>query len=141
MPCLASWGGREAPEDDADHGPVDHGFGVGGEAFVVVVQAPAAADPGQGAFDDPAAEQNLESLLPLRFAHNLQDDPQARWAKATARPAYAAVGPGQREGGHCGLGLVQDPSSSVAVLHGGRGDHDHDQKADGVHDDAPLGRH
>jgi hypothetical protein len=36
-------------------GEVDDGFVVFGEAFVVAGAAAASGDPGEGAFDDPAA--------------------------------------------------------------------------------------
>jgi hypothetical protein len=45
----------EAAGHEGDHGPVDHGFVVGGEAFVVAGAASVASDPGQGPLDHPPA--------------------------------------------------------------------------------------
>ena len=46
----------------ADHGPQDHGFVAGGEAFVVADSAAVLANPGEGSFYDPAAGQDLEGV-------------------------------------------------------------------------------
>jgi hypothetical protein len=48
---------------------------VFGQTLVVVVQAAAGADPGQRSFDDPAAGQDLEGVLPGGFLDDLDDDP------------------------------------------------------------------
>jgi hypothetical protein len=49
----------EAAAHRDDHGPVDNGLVVFGEAFVVADGATAAGDPGQGPLDDPPAGQPL----------------------------------------------------------------------------------
>src|SRR5256885_8635045 len=52
-PCQAS-------EHDADHGQPDEGSDGTGVALEIARQAAIAADPGQGAFDDPALGQDDE---------------------------------------------------------------------------------
>jgi len=47
-------GSGEALGHQGDHGPQDHGFVAGGQAFVVADGAAVLADPGEGAFDDYA---------------------------------------------------------------------------------------
>ena len=44
----------QASEHDADHGQSDEGSDGAGVALEIACQAAIAADPGQGAFDDPA---------------------------------------------------------------------------------------
>lgn len=51
----------EAFAGDADHAPVDHGFVMLGQAFVVAGAAAVSGDPGQGAFDDSASGYDDES--------------------------------------------------------------------------------
>ncbi len=53
-----------------DHGPLDHGFGVLREPLVVMVEPPAAADPGQGPLHHPASRQHLEPDLAFLLAHD-----------------------------------------------------------------------
>src|SRR6185437_5477338 len=53
--------GQAACHEDG-HGPVDVGFVVGGQAFVVAGAAAVAGDPCQGALDHPAAGQHLEGV-------------------------------------------------------------------------------
>ena len=45
-----------------DHGPQDHGFVAGREAFVVADSAAVLADPGEGPLHDPPAGQDLEGV-------------------------------------------------------------------------------
>ena len=47
---------------EGGHGPQDHGFVAGREAFVVADGAAVLADPGEGPLDDPAAGQDLEGV-------------------------------------------------------------------------------
>jgi GNAT superfamily N-acetyltransferase len=53
--------GQAACHEDG-HGPVDVGFVVGGQAFVVAGAAAVAGDPCQDALDHPAAGQHLEGV-------------------------------------------------------------------------------
>ena len=48
LPGPSSGRGRQASCHEADHGPFDHGFGMGGQAFVVAVESSPAHQPGQG---------------------------------------------------------------------------------------------
>src|SRR5436305_1004906 len=50
----------QASEHDADHGQSDEGSDGAGVALEIACQAAIAADPGQGAFDDPALGQDDE---------------------------------------------------------------------------------
>jgi len=53
----------QAGGHEADHGDLDHGFGVFGVAFVVPVQSvvPCQPDEGAGAFDHPASGLQLKA--------------------------------------------------------------------------------
>jgi hypothetical protein len=53
--------GQAARHEDG-HGPEDHGFVAGREAFVVADGAAVLADPGEGALYYPAAGQHLEGV-------------------------------------------------------------------------------
>ena len=58
--------------ENDDHGPVDDGLVVFGQAFVVADGASAAGDPGDGPLDDPAAGQHLEGVQVIRPFHDLK---------------------------------------------------------------------
>jgi hypothetical protein len=47
---------------------------VFGKTFVVLGEPAAPADPGQGAFDDPPAWEDLEGALSFGFLHDLHGD-------------------------------------------------------------------
>lgn len=59
LPGASSGGECQASGHEADHGPLDYGFGVFGEAFVVAAEAAAAHQPGQRSFHHPPAWQDL----------------------------------------------------------------------------------
>ena len=44
----------QAREHQPKHGQVDHGLTAAGQVLVVLAHAPIAADPGQGALNNPA---------------------------------------------------------------------------------------
>jgi hypothetical protein len=56
---------------------LDKGGVVLGSAFVVMRGASASADPGQGAFHDPALGQDLGSGLPSECRHDHHSDAEA----------------------------------------------------------------
>ena len=56
----------QAVGHEGGHGPQDHGFVAGREAFIVADGAAVLADPGEGSFYDPAAGQDLEEVCALR---------------------------------------------------------------------------
>lgn len=67
LPRPPSGWGRQTSCHEADHGPFDHGSGMGGKAFVIAVESAPAHQPGQRSFHHPTVRQNLESALPLGF--------------------------------------------------------------------------
>jgi hypothetical protein len=74
----------EAPGHDNDHGPVDVGFVVGREPFVVPDGAPVAGDPRQCPLHYPPAGQDFEGVQAIGAFDDLH--PQAQ----------PGVGPGDR---------------------------------------------
>ena len=72
LPGASPGGGCQASGHEADHGPLDHRFGVFREAFVVAAEAAAAHQPGQRSFHHPAARQYLEGALPFGFAQSAE---------------------------------------------------------------------
>jgi len=52
----------QAAGHQGDHGPRDHGFMAGREAFIVAGGTAVLADPGERPLHDPAAGQDLERV-------------------------------------------------------------------------------
>ncbi len=52
----------EAPDAELYGGEGYEGKESGGEIFIILVQAPVAIEPGEGALDDPSAGQDDEAL-------------------------------------------------------------------------------
>lgn len=64
----------DAPEQEASHGDVDHGFGDVEAGLVVAHEAMPAGHPSEGPFDHPAAWLDLEALLARDLAHDLDGE-------------------------------------------------------------------
>ena len=102
-------------------------------------QAAAAADPGEGALDDPAFGENDE---PMRLvALDDLDDPATSRGDGTGHfwPLVAGIGEDALdEGEQAARAPIKDQSSAVAILHVGRVDGDVQQEAERVDEDVPL---
>ena len=76
-----------------DGSEIDHGFTALGQFFVVFAQAAIATKPCKGAFDDPAARQELKARL-LRIAFDdLQDGIQMLFDPVDQGAGIATIGP------------------------------------------------
>ena len=131
--------GCEAAQHDLDHGEADEGGGDPGVTLEVAREAAVAADPGEGALDDPALGQGLEArdvgprddLDPPRAA--------AREAPREAGPAIAAVGEDALDEGEEASGApVEHARRAVAILDVGGVDDDVQQQAKRVDEDVTL---
>src|ERR687894_623939 len=60
-----------ASQHEADHGQADEGCGFAGVALVVSGEPAAAADPSEGALDDPALREDDEAV-PVAAADDLK---------------------------------------------------------------------
>ena len=112
-------------DDPSEHEPdarqSDEGEGCSVEVFVVLGEAAAAADPGDGALDDPASRDDLEALG-LRGTLDHLDLPRgAGHGPVQLLTAIGAVGEDRlKEGEQPARPPVQDQRSAVAVLDIGR---------------------
>jgi hypothetical protein len=122
-----------------DGGNLDHGFVLADKALVVARAASSAADPGVGPLDDPAAGQDLESLLALGLFDDLDDGTE--FVQGPGDPdaaAVAVVGPDQGGAGAAGAGAQQQDDGAVAVGDIGGADGDGDEQAEGVYQEVAL---
>jgi hypothetical protein len=85
----------EAPAHGDDHGPVDDGLVVLGEALVVTGGAAAAGDPGQGASDDPPAGQDFEGVQVTGPPDDFEGELERFPGPGDELAGVAAVGPGE----------------------------------------------
>ena len=107
---------------EGGHGPQDHGFVAGREAFVVADGAAVLADPGEGALDDPPAGQHFEGV---RFA--LGDDLQGHLqagGPGGQGAGVSGIGPDQPDTPAGAVGVPQQWPGGVTVLGAGGGDQD-----------------
>jgi hypothetical protein len=114
------------------------GFGCSG-SFEVLGEAAASAEPGEGAFDDPAPRQKLEAL----DAQRSLDDPDSPWPAMGERAdeliaAVNPVGKDMAQLGEPASQSLQKRYRSMAILNVGGMNVDGEQKAIGVGDDMPL---
>jgi hypothetical protein len=89
----------EAAAHGDDHGPVDDGLVVCGQALVVTDGASAAGDPGQGALDDPTAGQHLESVQVTGAEDDLEGELERGLGPGDELAGVDAVGSGEPDRG------------------------------------------
>ena len=131
-------GSGEPLGHQGDHGPQDHGFVAGGQAFVVADGPAVLADPGEGALDHRAAGQDLEGVQVTGAPDDLDGELERAGGPGDELAGIDAVRPGQLDRGEGAAQVPQQGLCGVAVLDA-RGGNDHlQQQAQGVHGDVPL---
>src|SRR6059058_1982764 len=131
------WAGQAAGHE-GDHGPVDGGFVVGGEAFVVAGAAAVAGDPGQRPFDHPAAGQDFEGVLVCGAFDDVDGQVEVGGGPGLEFPGVDTVGPGAADAAAGPVQVEQQWPGGVAVLHGRGSGQDFQEQAGGVHGEVPL---
>jgi hypothetical protein len=131
-PCQAS-------EHDADHGQPDEGGDGAGVSLEIARQAAIAADPGQGAFDDPALGQDDEFV---QFVALDDLEHPTTGAGSRSRGAWsliAGIGEDALDEGEKAAGAsIENQSRPVAVLNVGGMDDDVQQEAERIDKDMAL---
>jgi hypothetical protein len=102
-----------------DHRDVDHGFGAGGQGFVVAGEAAVEHEPAEGAFDHPASLNDVEASDIGIAVNDLGVDAQVCTVVGELL-VEAGVDPRQGGAGGDRFGLVEDADAGL-VLRGGRG--------------------
>jgi hypothetical protein len=131
-PCQAS-------EHDADHGQPDEGGDGAGVSLEIARQAAIAADPGQGAFDDPALGQDDEFV---QFVALDDLEHPTTGAGSRSRGAWsliAGIGEDALDEGEEAAGApIENQPRPVAVLNIAGMDDDVQQKAERIDKDMAL---
>jgi hypothetical protein len=131
-PCQAS-------EHNADHGEPDEGGDSAGVSLEITCQTAIAADPGQGALDDPALGQDDEFVQFV--ALDDLDHPMAG-AGSGSRDAWSLVAgiseDALDEGKEAARAPIENQPRPVAVLNVGGMDDDVQQKAERINKDVAL---
>jgi hypothetical protein len=126
----------QAAGHQGDHGPQDHGFVAGWEAFVVADGAAVLADPGEGPLHDPAAGKDLKRVR-VALGDDLDIHPQGRGPSGELA-GVCGIGPGQADPAAGTVQVPQQRPGGVAVLDGCGGDHHGQQQAHGIDGDVPF---
>lgn len=127
-------------EHDADHGEADEGDDGSGVALEITRQPAAAADPGEGSFDDPAFRHDLETGGAVAPLDHL-DPPRSGLCRGRGRfrPLIAAIGEDPFDEGELATGsLIEHQRDAVTILDVGRVNGDVQQQAERVDQDVPL---
>ena len=132
------WPGQ-ASEHDADHGETDEGGDGMSIALEVAGEASIAADPRQGAFDDPAFGQDdeavqLVALDDLEFPGAGLCDGAGRFHALIAGIGEDALD--ERE--EVARAPIENEPRAIAILHIGRMDDDVQQETERVDENMPL---
>ena len=131
--------GCQSAEHDADHGEVDEGGGAADVALEVFGQPSTAADPGEGAFDDPTFWEDNEAMW-LGALDDLElPGPGLRDVGGQGGAAVVGVAEDALDAWEAASGAaIEDQPGAVAILHVGRMDHDIQEEAERVDEDVPL---
>ena len=87
----------KASQHDADHGQPDERSDGAGVALEITYQAAIAADPGQGAFDDPAPGQDDEFVQFIALDDLQHPTTSAGSRSRGVRPLIAGIGEDARD--------------------------------------------
>lgn len=113
----------ESAEHEADHGEVDEGLAGFDGVFVIFAESASAAEPREGALDDPAARQEFEVG---QFGAMFDDlEPGAALRPQGANPGderagITAIGPDAAQPTEARGKHRQQQAGAIAVLHAGR---------------------
>src|SRR5437588_6609260 len=131
-PCQAS-------EHDADHGQPDEGGDGARVSLEIARQTAIAADPGQGAFDDPSLGQDDE-FVQFVALDDLDHPTTAAGSRSRgARSLIAGIGEDAlNEGKEAAGASIENQPRSVAVLNIGGMDDDVQQEAERIDKDMAL---
>lgn len=106
--------------------------------FVVLAEAAIAADPAEGAFDDPAAGEDFKPGGVVRASYNLKGPTGEGAGPVDEFAGVAGVGPDEDESGELALEFLQDEARPVAVLKAGFVNDDGEDQAEGVDDEVAF---
>jgi hypothetical protein len=132
------WPGQ-ASEHDADHGEADEGCSTSRVALEVARETAIAADPRQGALDNPALGQDDEAVQ-LIALDDLQR-PGAGVGDRSRRFGALIAGIGEDaldEREEASRALIENEPRAIAILHIGRVDDDVQQEAERVDENMAL---
>lgn len=119
------------------HGEADHGFGGGGQGFVVAGRSAMVHEMAEGSLDHPASGRHGETFGGEIAGDGLGVDAQGGGVLDEARE-MAATGPGLRAVGCSVRTWPNRRVPAMGVLHARVGDGDSRQQAEGVGGDAAL---
>ncbi len=130
---------RQASEHDADHGQPDEGGNGAGVSLEITCQAAIAADPGQGAFDDPALGQDDEFVQFIALDDLEHPTTGAGSRSGGARSLIAGISEDALDEGEEAAGAsIENQPHPVAVLNVGGMDDDVQQEPERIDQDMAL---
>jgi hypothetical protein len=125
-------------EHDGDHREFDEADGGHGQSLVVGHEPPIAAQPREGALNDPTPADDLEAAVLVGSLDDLQGNGQPDDCTRELRPGIAAVGEYLAQPWELPQGLVNQTGSAIAILDVGRDHLDREEMAFGVDDRVAL---
>ena len=129
----------QASQHDADHGQPDEGSDGAGVALEIARQAAIAADPGQGAFDDPAPGQDDEFVQFIALDDLKHPTTGAGSRSRGAWSLIAGIGEDALDEGKEAAGAsIENPPRAVAVLNVGGMNDNVQQEAERIDQDVAL---
>jgi hypothetical protein len=129
----------QASQHDADHGQPDEGSDGAGVALEIARQAAVAADPGQGAFDDPAPGQDDEFVQFIALDDLKHPTTGAGRRSRGAWSLIAGIGEDALDEGKEAAGAsIENQSRAVAVLNVGGMNDNVQQEAERIDQDVAL---
>ena len=120
------------------HGQVNDRLAALGQRFVILAQAPVAAEPSEGPFGDPSLGQDHEAAQIVAPLDDLENPAAQLSCPVDQVSGVPSVGPDPLEPGELTHQFGRHELGPIAILDVGRM-HDHgQQQAQGIYDDVTL---
>ena len=127
----------ETMQHQVDHGQIDHGFTAGRQRLVVLAQPSVFAKPAKGSLHDPTLRQDHEAMQLTAF-DNLNNPPEHPSGPIYKSPGITSIYPDSLQPPESAAQLLQDQTTTVAILDVGGVHHHNQDQAEGIDQQVPF---
>jgi hypothetical protein len=128
----------QPPEHDGDHGELCEAFGDNGEGLIVRHEPSVTTEPGESAFDHPAAPDDFEAAFFVGAFDDLKGNRLVCECGFELGAGIATVGKDFGDERERTARPANEAGGAIAILHAGRDHLDAEQQSDGIDEGVAL---